>query len=173
MRLLPYLFLLISIWACYSNVPIPDNLELLHLYEADQADREVEDIDWGYVFPRDQQRRARVTELLDSNKVITSADCYNAAMVFQHGSDSIAYGTAVRLMRKAIELDPSRDKSLLAAAIDRDLVSRDKPQIYGTQFFQMIGEPWIQRDIDTTQVTDAERLEYGVKTLAEQREQLR
>lgn len=33
--------------------------------------------------------------------------------------------------------------------------------------------PWELYELDTTQVTDAERVEYGVETLAEQREKLR
>ena len=37
----------------------------------------------------------------------------------------------------------------------------------------MYGEPMVQRDMDTTQVTDAERIAYGVETLAKQRMKLR
>jgi len=168
-----YFFLLITLFACKSNPTSNDNPELTLLYLADEADRETDEIDWNYVYPRDQQRRARVAELLDSNRVQTAADYHNAAMIFQHGNDSIDFGMAVKLMRKAIELNPEADKWLLAAAIDRHLVSRGKPQIYGTQFFRMNGEPWVQRDIDTTQVTDEERKKYGVETLAEQRVKLR
>ena len=54
-------------------------------------------------------------------------------MIFEHGSNPVAYGMAVQTMRKVIELNPEADKWLLAAAIDRDLVSRGKPQVYGTQ----------------------------------------
>jgi tetratricopeptide (TPR) repeat protein len=71
-------------------------------------------------------------------------------------------------------LDSSRSKWLLAAAIDRDLMRRGKPQIYGTQYRRMgTDEPWELYELDTTKVTDKERKEYGVETLAEQREKLR
>ena len=37
----------------------------------------------------------------------------------------------------AIELDSTKNKWLLAASIDRELMSRNKPQIYGTQYTKM------------------------------------
>ena len=75
---------------------------------------------------------------------------------------------AVKYMRKAIELDTTINKWLLAAAIDRDLLSRNKPQIYGTQYSKKNGEKWKRSIIDTTKVTDKERKYYGVETLEEQ-----
>jgi hypothetical protein len=149
--------------------PVKDNKELIEIYENDQSDRDTDNIDWGIITKKDRLREKRIYELLDSNKIHTSLDYHNAAMVFQHGEDSIAYGMAVKLMRKSLELDSTANKWLLAAAIDRDLLSRNKPQIYGTQFLKMNGEPWELRDIDTTIITDAERIEYGVETLAQQR----
>lgn len=150
------------------------NEELKEIYKADQADRQSPNIDWSVVSERDKQRQERVYELLDSNLVRTSEDYANAAMVFQHGGDTIASGIAVKLMKKAVELDSSRSKWLLAAAIDRDLMRRGKPQIYGTQYRRMgADEPWELYELDTTKVTDEKRREYGVETLAEQREKLK
>ncbi len=40
-------------------------------------------------------------------------------------------------MRKSIELDSTAIKWLLAAAIDRELLSRGKPQICGTQSWKL------------------------------------
>ena len=151
-----------------------DNEELKEIYKADQADRQSPDIDWSVIAERDEQRQQRVNELLDSNLVITSNDYANAAMVFQHGGDTIASAMAVKLMRKAVELDPNRRKWLLAAAIDRDLMRRGAPQIYGTQYTRNgPDEPWIIYELDTTKVSDEERIEYGVETLAEQKERLK
>lgn len=146
----------------------PDNVELKIMYEADQQTRLSGNIDWAKLVKEDSLRRVRVQELLDSGKVITGRDHYHAAMVFQHGRDSVDYGKAVQLMRKAVALDSTVNRWLLAAAIDRELMSRRKPQIYGTQY---IGENGKYRlyDIDTTQVTDEERRYYRVETLAEQR----
>jgi len=114
------------------QVKIPNNTELFEILQKDQSDRVPEEIDWHIVLKRDSLRMKRVYELLDSNKVQTSDDYHNAAMIFQHGSDTTAYAMAVKLMRKAIELDSSASKRLLALAIDRYLLSKGKPQIYGT-----------------------------------------
>lgn len=154
---------------------IEDNAELIQIYTNDQADRQAgENIDWSVVSKRDSLRELRVYQLLDSNKVRTSKDYHNAAMVFQHGGDSIAYGMAVKLMRKSIELDSTADKWLLAAAIDRYLLSKNEPQIYGTQYHKYgKDEPWQIAKMDTTKISDAERIEYGVETLAEQRQKVK
>ena len=154
--------------------PSTDNPELMEIYEADQADRQTDNIDWSVVSKRDSLREVRIYQLLDSNKVQTSKDYHNAAMIFQHGGDSTAYGMAVKLMRKSVELDSTANKWLLAAAIDRYLLSKDEPQIYGTQY-QKFGEdePWQLGKMDTTKISDAERIEYGVETLAAQRERVK
>ncbi|WP_264792699.1 tetratricopeptide repeat protein [Aureispira anguillae] len=177
----PFIILLtISLFSCQElpesseSKNFTSNLELEELYKSDQADRQTANIDWAIVSKRDKQREARVYELLDSNKVITSEDFANAAMIFQHGSDTIASGMAVKLMQKAVDLDSTRSKWLLAAAIDRDLMRRGKPQIYGTQYTRKgEGELWQIHDLDTTKISDKKRREYGVETLSEQKEKLR
>jgi len=152
---------------------ILDNEELVEIYKADQADRQTQPIDWNIVSKRDSLREVRIYELLDSSKVRTSLDYHNAAMIFQHGRDSVAYGMAVKLMKKSIELDSTANKWLLAAAIDRYLLSKGEPQIYGTQYWKMKDQPWELRETDTTKITDAERIEYGVETLAQQKEKVK
>lgn len=149
------------------EAPFTDNAELAEIYEQDQADRQTDKINWKVVSKRDSLREVRIYQLLDSNKVRTSLDYHNAAMIFQHGGDSTAYGMAVKLMRKSIELDSTADKWLLAAAIDRYLISKDEPQIYGTQYFKtQKDEPWQLGKIDTTKISDEERIEFGVKTFS-------
>lgn len=153
---------------------VADNSELVEIYKNDQADRQTDNIDWDIVSKNDRLREKRIYELLDSNKVHTSRDYHNAAMVFQHGEDSTAYGMAVKLMRKSIELDPTANKWLLAAAIDRHLLSKNEPQIYGTQYHKFgADDPWEIGEMDTTKISDAERIEYGVETLAQQREKVK
>ncbi|UTW61267.1 tetratricopeptide repeat protein [bacterium SCSIO 12741] len=179
-----FLLLALSLFACTPNNPqtteemvpevIEDNRELKEIYEADQGDRKAMNKDWKAISERDNQRQKRVNELLDSNQVNTSSDYFHAAMIFQHGADTIASGMAVKMMRKAMDLDTSRSKWLLAAAIDRDLMRRGKPQVYGTQYRRASQDgPWTLYQIDSTQVSDEERREYGVSTLAEQRERVR
>ena len=177
-RLLPIGFLLVLL-ACSEQpkettpapeeaAPVEDNAELKALHDNDQKDRKAGEIDWAVVNKRDSARRVRVYEMLDQDLVRTANDYYHAAMVFQHGLDSVSYGMAVKLMRTAVEMDTSMNKWLLAAAIDRDLLSRNKPQIYGTQYSRPNGK-WVLSEMDTTQVTDEERKAYGVPALAQQR----
>lgn len=152
-----------------QNQVVSDNAELKEIYDNDQGDRTPENIDWFVVNKNDSLRRVRVHQLLDSGKVRTGKDFARAAMVFQHGQDSIDYGFAVKLMRKATEIDSTIDKWLLAAATDRYLLSKGEPQIYGTQYFKPYsGGPWRRDNMDTTKVTDAERKLFGVRTLEEQ-----
>lgn len=167
---LKFLLLFLITLSAFSQT---DNSELQKMYNQDQDSREVNNIDWTVLSKQDKERESRVYELIESGQIVTGKDYYNSAMIFQHGADSIAYGMAVKHMRKAIELDSTINKWLLAAAIDRDLLSRNKPQIYGTQYSKKNGEKWKRSTIDTTQITDKERKFYNVETLAEQLEKAR
>ena len=149
-----------------------DNQELIEMFESDQAER-TNHIDRSIRQKNDSIRESRVYELLDSNKVRTSADYCNAALIFHHGEDSVTYGMAVKLMKKSIELDSTRNKWLLAAITDRYLLSINKPQIYGTQYKRLDNNVVLREELDSTKITDAERIEYGVETLAEQREKIK
>lgn len=161
-------FLPLTVWSQ------TDNAELQRMYNEDQSSRMVKNIDWTVLSKQDKEREKRVYEMIDSGLIITGKDYYNSAMIFQHGNDTLASSMAVKQMRKAIELDSTINKWLLAAAIDRDLMRRQKPQIYGTQYVKNNGETkWRRYDIDTTQVTDIERQFYHVETLAEQLEKER
>ncbi|WP_306351043.1 tetratricopeptide repeat protein [Flavobacterium sp. '19STA2R22 D10 B1'] len=166
-----FLFLCLFPWTVLSQT---DNSELQKMYNEDQNSRSVKDIDWIILSKQDKEREKRVYELISSGKVVTGKDYYNSAMIFQHGNDTLASSMAVSQMRKAIELDSTINKWLLAAAIDRDLMRREKPQIYGTQYVRYNGEAkWKRYTIDTTKVTDEERKYYRVETLSEQLEKER
>jgi len=176
----PFLILSILLLLCScksKEIEIEDftsHLGLQELYDSDQADRKTLKLDWSIRSLRDKQRRERVYELLDSNKVVTSDDFANAAMIFQHGTDTITSGMAIKMMRQAVALDSTRNKRWLAAAIDRDLMFKDKPQIYGTQFTKNpAGGQWEMYDLDETKISDMERRAYGVGTLLEQKEKIR
>lgn len=156
-----------------------DNSELRMMYEADQADRtpgQGEEIDWPRVMIADSTRRARVREMLDSNLVRTADDYYHAAMVFQHGNDTTSARMAHELAATAVELDSTHEnaKWMTAAAWDRYLMRKGEPQWYGTQFVKdTADEPWRLYDVDTTRVTDEDRIRLGVPPLAESRERVR
>lgn len=171
MKSMKFLFFLLFPLSVFSQT---DNSELQKMYNEDQSSRMVKDINWTILSKQDKERENRVYELIKSGQVLTGKDHYNSAMIFQHGEDSIAYSMAVKHMRKAIELDTTINKWLLAAAIDRELMSKKLPQIYGTQYVKDNGETkWKRYKIDTLKVTDKERKYYGVETLSEQIEKER
>lgn len=149
------------------------------MYETDQADRtpaEGEEIEWQRVLIADSTRRARVREMLDSNLVRTADDYYHAAMVFQHGNDTTAARMAYELASTAVELDSTHENArwMTAAAWDRYLMRKGEPQWYGTQFVRNpLTDPWRLYDIDTTRVTDEDRVRLGVPPLAESRARVR
>jgi tetratricopeptide (TPR) repeat protein len=147
-----------------------DNPELKKMYEEDQEARQVANINWKILSREDSLREVRVYQMIEQGKLTTGNDYYHSAMIFQHGRDTAASAMAVRQMRKAIELDPNINKWLLAAAIDRDLMRRGQPQVYGTQYTKNYGETkWKRYQIDSTKVTDEERKYYGVETLPQQK----
>lgn len=148
-----------------------DNIKLQEMYDADQSSRKLEKIDWSILHKEDEERREKVFEMIKRGEIVTAKDYYNSAMIFQHGNDTIASSMAVKHMKKAVELDPTIDKWLLAAAIDRDLMRKDEPQIFGTQFIQNneTNGKFVRYKIDTTKVSDEERIKYNVETLKQQK----
>lgn len=180
-KVLP-IILLIGLISCETNdknttIQTPlDNEELVVIYENDQADRKTANIDWSVISPRDKKRKIRLFEMLDSNLVRTAKDYHHAAMIFQHGGDSISYAMAVKLIKKSLELDSTStmNKWLFAAATDRYLLSIGESQIYGTQYGKRHDDDvWRLRPLDSTKISDATRIEYGVETLAQQRDKMK
>jgi len=160
--------ILISPHSIYAQ---QDNIELQEMYNADQRSRKIEKIDWSILNKEDEERRVKVFEMIKRGEIVTAKDYYNSAMIFQHGNDTIASSMAVKHMKKAVELDPTIDKWLLAAAIDRDLMRKNEPQIFGTQFIKNneTNGKFIRYKIDTTKVSDEERIKYNVETLKQQK----
>ena len=167
--------ILILIFSCKKekNEIIEDNRELIELAEADQSERENFELDPKLIYKNDSLRREKVIHFEKNEKLKTSKDFYNASLIFQHGKDSTDYLKALNFMKKSIELDSTINKWLFAAITDRYLLSVGKPQIYGTQFQKFgIDSPWELGKIDTTKISDKERIELGIGTLAEQRKKV-
>lgn len=146
------------------------NSELYALYQADQNDRSGEmPVDaWQEVADRDRDRRERVDSMIAAGELQAADDYFHAAMIFQHGDKPEHYARAHELAMQATELGaiavPSR--WLAAAAKDRHLLSIGEKQWYGTQFSVRDG-CWELQPIDTEAVTDEQRREMDVPTLAE------
>ena len=169
-----YLLILLTVVGCsnkHNDYEEIMNADVKEIYESDQNDRKA-DLGWTRLSERDELRRNRANQLIDSGFVVSAQQHRMIAYIFQHGNTSSDYAKAMSLMKNAIELDSTINKRLYAAATDRYLLSIDKPQIYGTQYTKTKFKPWIMRDYDTTKVSDEERLKYGVGTLAQQKEKL-
>ncbi|MEZ4703458.1 MAG: DUF6624 domain-containing protein [Rhodothermales bacterium] len=162
-----------SFAACETPAPTAppvDNQQLTALYEADQAERTGAIADWSIVAQNDRDRRARVQAMRDADSLHTANDFYHAAMIFQHGEDQQAYEQALELALKSVALDSTHAEArwLVAAATDRYLLSRKRPQVYGTQFVIYMNQ-WYLQKIDTTGASDDARRRLGARTLDETR----
>ena len=109
------------------------NVELLEIYFEDQMDRLTPNMGFA-VFIRDTMRQKKVKSLVERNQLNISDDYFNAALIFQHGYNSLKI--AHELASKAMQIDSSRKEIrwLCAATKDRLLHSIGKSQIFGTQF---------------------------------------
>lgn len=153
------------------------NPELTQLFEEDQAARSgpIEGVDMAVLERQDSVHRHRVRDLVAAGALQTALDFYHAAMLFQHGRDSLAYGQAHAWAQRSEALD-STDRAarwLVAAAWDRYQMSRGQAQWFGTQTTRVGGVgPVILYLLDTTRVRDAERVRRGVGTLTQLRARL-
>lgn len=157
-----------------AEAPKSDNLRLTHLYEQDQSDRKPgTSLNGDQIVAHDENRQKEVLAIMREGGMATADDYFHAAMVFQHSNapddNALAYGLAVTAAR----IDPGNKmaKWLSAAAWDRALMRRKKPQWYGTQFVKNFTTgKWELYQIDETAVTDEDREKTGVPSLARQRE---
>jgi tetratricopeptide (TPR) repeat protein len=151
------------------------NAELTRLYEEDQKDRSLPagQTNWSQVAQRDADRKKRVLEITGQGTLKESDDYVHAAMVFQHGTDPDDFKRAHDLCLKAVEIDPANDDArwLAAASMDRYLMYKGEPQLYGTQTKKVDGK-WILWTVDPS-ITDEERARWDVPPLAAAKERAR
>lgn len=117
--------------------PETDNLRLKELFDKDQTDREkvLESKDAvNKLKERDSDRRNRLSVMMELGEVRTKNDLYHSAVIFQHGSDPADFLSAHRFATLAAILGHRTARWLLAASLDRYLMSIAQGQIYGTQF---------------------------------------
>jgi hypothetical protein len=147
------------------------NEYLQELKNQDQAVRHAGGvIDWDIVSKEDAERRIKVIEILKNGKVRSAEDFYNAALIFQHGLSVKDIQLAYSLAQVSSLLNPDDmdNNWLCAAAWDRLMEYRKRPQWYGTQFIQPDGsDEYELYEIDETAVSDEERIACGVPTLSQ------
>lgn len=152
------------------------NAELTRLYEEDQKDRSMpaNQTNWTQVGQRDADRKKRVLEITGQGAAKEAEDYFHAAMVFQHGTNPEDFKRAHDLCLKAIEIDPANDdvRWLAAASMDRYLMYKGEPQLYGTQIKKTEDGKWILWTVDPT-ITDEERARWDVPPLAAAKERAR
>ena len=117
--------------------PETDNLQLKELFAEDQKDRErvyesKEEV--AKLKERDQDRRRRLSVMMELGEVRTKNDLYHCAVIFQHGDRQSDYLNAHRFAALAAILGHRTSRWLLASSLDRYLMSIKQGQVYGTQF---------------------------------------
>ena len=145
-----------------------NNAELAAMFAADQAARRGEDIDWSVVSAQDAKRRSAVMAILDAGAIQTELDYYNAAMIFQHGDSEADIRLAHSFATISAALgNTSAANWLKAASWDRLLLRYEQPQWYGTQYVRDEAGRWVLYEVDPDAVTDEQRAELSVPSLAE------
>jgi len=146
------------------------NEELERMYKDDV--REKTEADWSdkevviRIDKNDKKRKKRVMEIIAEGGLRVAADYHHAALIFQHGNTTADYKKANKLAKKGMELGEERSKWLYAASLDRWLVSRGKPQKFGTQFRQNDKGDYEPGSVDP-KTTDKKRALFNVPPLSE------
>ena len=167
---LPVLSAAVTLTAC-SGLPSQPARTVAQIVSADQLDRsgDRDKIDWSAVSARDTARRAEIFAILNAGGVRTAQDYHDAALVFQHGetADELRLANALAVIASRLQPNDANLKWLVAASWDRWLMRSGKPQWYGTQFVrESPAGPWALYPVDESAVTDAQREEMGVPSIA-------
>lgn len=137
------------------------------IFNADQADRSTESIDWKVVMAADEARWKETLRLLEAGALRSAADDEAAAFVFQHGSQSTSFLLAHTMAMAAMAKGRKQAAWIAAASLDRYLGTTQHPQIYGTQFSRP-GEVWTQEPYDRALIPESLLVELGVPGSTEQ-----
>ncbi|HKP30276.1 MAG TPA: hypothetical protein VJU15_12770 [Gemmatimonadales bacterium] len=163
--------LIAAMLGCSRPAPIAQvdrEVALKALFDADQAERSgpIEKVDMEALDEKDRVRRDSLRALVADGVLASAKSYYHAAMIMQHGVDSMDYRQANEWARKSEELDSTKVETrwLVAATWDRYQMSRGEPQWYGTQSNRVDGGKGalVLSRMDPTRVTDRERIYRGV-----------
>ncbi len=148
--------------------------EVTKICAADQAAREgdfskftmkqFEDMAKG-----DKKRLARIVQLLEAGRVVTSEDFDHASLVLQHGSTWRAYCLAHEPSICTLLLDSKKSPWLTAATYDRMLGSGGYRQRFGTQYVSNAGSKFFLSPVDETAINDTQRKLMKCPTLEKAR----
>jgi hypothetical protein len=149
----------------------PDSAEIRRLAQEDQADRSRTFAEFQAgakrFAARDRERRRRMAQLLQEDRVVTAEDFDHAALLYQHGERPSDYLSARELA--IVAGMKGKYSSLPALAEDRFLVSIHRPQRFGSQsHFDKDGKQSLQ-PVDEGSlfpVTDGLRLDMFIPPLA-------
>lgn len=117
--------------------PETDNLQLEELFQQDQEDRQkIYDTPetLAQLRDRDRLRRKRVYAMIELGEVQTKNDVYHAAVILHHSGQMEDFLIAHRFASLAAAMGHKTARWLMAATLDRHLMSLGQPQVYGTQF---------------------------------------
>jgi hypothetical protein len=156
----------------------PDNAEMTALFDSDQAYRNQVDresahgrpIDMAAMRVADEARRMRAQALIDAGVLHSGADFYHAAFVFQHGEGAPDHLKAHALAIAAAARGYGAASWIAAASLDRYLIDKGEPQIFGTQYPFRPGGAVTQEPYDRSLLTDELRAAAGVRSLGSQEE---
>ena len=176
MKTLRILSLLLSLLVCFTptlSEAHDQNQLLRELAKEDQEQRRGKK-----VARTDEERVKIVLSLIGQGEVKTSEDKFNAALVLQYtpmtfrdqrlvGISPDNYLLAHYLSKSAFEAGYQDARYLVAAAIDRYLMSTAGYQKYGTQ--RLINQATGKEELVPIdrKTSDSERAKYGVSPLAE------
>lgn len=113
---------------------------------------------------RSKQRRERVVALYARGAIRLGQDYYYAALVLLYGDDMAHFDLSLKFAKRAAAMGEQRAWSVIAAAWDRALLARGRPQRFGTQFIRDGNGRWSLGRVDT-RVNDYQRALYGVPPL--------
>jgi hypothetical protein len=126
--------------------------------------KQIEDMSKG-----DKKRLARMVQLLEVGRVVTSEDFDHASLVLQHGSTWKDYSLAHELSICTLLLDSKKSAWLTAATYDRMLGSGGYRQRFGTQYISNAGSKFFLAPVDETAINDTERKIMKCPTLEKAR----
>lgn len=157
--------------------PETDNLKLQELYQADQKDRETVLDTPARVKElrhRDAMRKTLVYEFASKGEIVTPNDLYHAAVILLHGADPKDFLAAHRFSTIAAINGHKPARWMVAASLDRFLMTVGLAQVYGTQFEHNPEDNKYQLrlPIDDAHILGFEKKLFGVPAVLERLQQL-